>query len=89
MKSSSKCSGSSGPPNERPYWNETGDGRRGTGPGLGDGEHLPFLVPELSDRFTCYSMSLLLPQDQVHLSAACRLNPSRRARQAVHSSHTR
>lgn len=27
-------------------------------PGLGDGEHLPFLVPELSERFTCYSMSL-------------------------------
>jgi pimeloyl-ACP methyl ester carboxylesterase len=27
-------------------------------PGLGDGQHRPFLVPELSDRFTCYSMSL-------------------------------
>lgn len=27
-------------------------------PGLGDGEHRPFLVPELNDGFTCYSMSL-------------------------------
>lgn len=36
----------------------------GTGPplvlvsGIGDGENAPFLVPQLSERFTCYSMSL-------------------------------
>lgn len=36
----------------------------GTGPplvlvsGVGDGEKAPFLVPRLSERFTCYSMSL-------------------------------